>query len=345
MVKRLTDKTDVFTASNYYISQFYYLAKNTGIDADELFLSEGLDSGIVDKPEIRVSAESLSRLVQKIWDLLDDEAMSLGASKLPRGAFYMMGSLTVHEPFLKNAIKLAARFYRMITSAYSVELVENEGSATIKCVLKSPEKDPQNLLAENTLMGWHRYFSWLIAENIVLDAVYFHYSPPPQLEEYSYLFPAKHVFNAEFLGLSFPARFLGQKNVQTVESLKVFMQNCPAELFLQPKLDFSLSGAVVSILKRSLKIGLPGVDAVAEELHLTKRTLIRRLAEEGVSFQKLKDTVRRERSMYLLSRGGLSVNEIAEQIGFSDSAVFARAFKSWTGYSPRDYKLAHLAKA
>ncbi len=334
----MSDKIDVFTASNYYISQFYYLAKRCDLDADALFEEADIDTTLVDQPGVRVSADKLSNLAQRIWDLLDDEAMSLASSKLPRGAFAMMGSLTIHEPTLKKAIFSASRFYKMVTSAYSMELVVTDELATLKCVFTAPELDAERLLSELTLMGWHRYFSWLIAENITMDTVYFHYPPPSQVEEYSYLFPGNHQFHSDFLGFSFPSRYLRAENVQNADSMKVFMQNCPAELFTQPRVDFSLSGALKRLLRRSLKHGFPTIDEAAEQMHMTKRTLIRRLAEEGAAYQKLKDAVRRDRAVYLLAKNELSINEVAEQVGFSDSAVFARAFKSWTGCSPRDYK-------
>jgi AraC-like DNA-binding protein len=72
---------------------------------------------------------------------------------------------------------------------------------------------------------------------------------------------------------------------------------------------------------------------------MTKRTMIRKLKEEGTSYQKIKDLVRRDRAVYYLTRRGLLVGEVAEKVGFSDSAVFARAFKTWTGLSPREYRV------
>jgi len=334
----MLEKPSKFSASNYYISQFYSLAKRCGLDADTLFKNADIDLSVVGQPHVRVSADKLAHLVKQVWDLLDDEAMGLGASRLPRGAFEMMGALTIHESTLRAAIEQARKFYSMVTQAFKMKFAVADGRAILRCVLKEPELDPQHLLSEFILMGWHRYFSWLIAENIMLEKVYFNYAAPNYIEEYMYLFPGKHEFDQEILGFSFPTHYLECKNVQNADSLRVFMQNCPAELFKQPRVDFSLTGAVVQILKRTLTSGFPTIEQTAQELHLTKRTLIRRLNDEGAAFQKLKDTVRRDRASYLLSKNVLSVQEVSEQLGFSDSAVFARAFKNWTGMSPSEYQ-------
>lgn len=73
-------------------------------------------------------------------------------------------------------------------------------------------------------------------------------------------------------------------------------------------------------------------------MHMTKRTLMRRLKEEGTTYQQLKDRVRRDRAVTLLRDHVLSVSAVAEAVGFSDAAVFARSFRKWTGTSPREFR-------
>ena len=77
------------------------------------------------------------------------------------------------------------------------------------------------------------------------------------------------------------------------------------------------------------------VDAVARALGLSRQTLYRRLKAEGTTFEALVERVRRRLALELL-RGGASVKEAAYRLGFSDPAAFSRAFKRWTGQSPRD---------
>jgi AraC-like DNA-binding protein len=73
-------------------------------------------------------------------------------------------------------------------------------------------------------------------------------------------------------------------------------------------------------------------------LHLTTRPLQRRLDEEGTSFSTLLAEVRRERAMELMARSHMSNSAIAVTLGFEDASAFSRAFKTWTGQSPRDYR-------
>ncbi|CDO35340.1 MULTISPECIES: AraC family transcriptional regulator [Novosphingobium] len=77
-----------------------------------------------------------------------------------------------------------------------------------------------------------------------------------------------------------------------------------------------------------------GCVTVAAELKLSERSLRRRLTEEGTSFRELLQEARKERARTILSKPGISLAVAAEQLGYSDTAVFSRAFKDWTGVSP-----------
>lgn len=190
----------------------------------------------------------------------------------------------------------------------------------------------------------HRFASWLIAENITLNEVAFDFPPPEEVREYSYLYPGKHLFDASWLGFTFPKRFLDCEIRQDAGALKLFMRRCPREFFQQPRTDFSLSSEIQLLLGKRFNEGLPSIEVAAELMHMTKRTLIRKLKEEGTSYQQIKDRLRRDKAVRLLSLNTLSVGQIAEKLGFSDSAVFARAFKAWTGASPSDYRRDEKAR-
>lgn len=83
---------------------------------------------------------------------------------------------------------------------------------------------------------------------------------------------------------------------------------------------------------------LPTLDEVAATLHVSTRTLKRRLQEEGRNFRALMDHVLCERSMQMLQEEGLSVSEVAFRLGYNDVSNFSRAFRRWTGQSPSDFR-------
>ncbi len=77
---------------------------------------------------------------------------------------------------------------------------------------------------------------------------------------------------------------------------------------------------------------------MAERLHLSPRTLHRRLADAGTGYQEVLDRIRSRLAVEFLERTGLSIERIAERSGFSDVSNFRKAFKKWTGQSPAHYR-------
>ena len=74
---------------------------------------------------------------------------------------------------------------------------------------------------------------------------------------------------------------------------------------------------------------------------MSRATLKRKLKADGTTFQSLKDSFRLRRAKSLLGDTEASVEEIADELGFSDASGFTKAFRRWTGIAPREWRLAH----
>jgi AraC-like DNA-binding protein len=79
----------------------------------------------------------------------------------------------------------------------------------------------------------------------------------------------------------------------------------------------------------------PSLAEVASMLHLSPRTLRRRLAEEGTSYRTLLDEVRGQLAEELLLNEQLTVEEVAQRLGYAETSSFTHAFRRWTGQGPR----------
>lgn len=97
----------------------------------------------------------------------------------------------------------------------------------------------------------------------------------------------------------------------------------------------SVRGHVESVLMPILHTGEANMVVVAERLAMSRQTLFRKLKAEGVTFEKVLDALRQRLATAYLADKKVSVNETAYLLGFSDPAAFSRAFKRWTGTSPR----------
>ena len=97
----------------------------------------------------------------------------------------------------------------------------------------------------------------------------------------------------------------------------------------------STRGRVESLLMPILHTGKANMDEIAGKMGLSRQTVFRKLKAEGVTFEKVLDELRHKLSLHYLSGKKVSVHETAYLVGFSDPASFSRAFKRWTGTSPR----------
>jgi AraC-like DNA-binding protein len=101
-------------------------------------------------------------------------------------------------------------------------------------------------------------------------------------------------------------------------------------------------GKVESLLMPILHTGNASIDLIAGKMALSRQTLFRKLKTEGVTFEKVLDELRHKLALDYLRGKKVSVNETAYLVGFSDPAAFSRAFKRWTGKSPRAMRASAL---
>ncbi len=135
----------------------------------------------------------------------------------------------------------------------------------------------------------------------------------------------------------FPAAILDQA-LPTANAIAV------AQVTAQLERELAILGETEDLLAR-IRAALvhrngryPGLDEVAQKLNMSPRTIRRRMASHGVSFRKILDDVLRREAITLLSGSNLSIEQIAERLGYSDPANFTRAFQRWTLSTPSAYR-------
>lgn len=101
----------------------------------------------------------------------------------------------------------------------------------------------------------------------------------------------------------------------------------------------------VELVQRAIQDRLtghrPSIDTIAQALHMSSRTLQRRLQDAGYSFQRVMDQARHQMARYYLSNSVLELNETAYLLGFEDPNSFGRAFRAWEGVPPSDWRETH----
>ncbi|MGE8067960.1 AraC family transcriptional regulator [Pseudomonas sp. NPDC089569] len=308
-----------------------------GYDHSDLLQQLGISPELLDEPRARIAPEQFTQLIQALWLALDDEYLGFGQGRSKPGSFAMMCHAVIHCRNLEKALNRGLLFYSLFPDAPRLTLTR-EGEMIRLSLDDAGLWDPDHFLTESLLVIWHRFGSWLIGQRIRLEQATFSYPRPEHGAEYDLLFSCALDFStATQSSLLFHSRYLNMPLLQDERTLKHFLERSPADLLSRPDDGHSLSSQLRRLLSRDTS-PWPDLEAVAAHLHISPQTLRRHLREEGTSFQELKDHLRRDIAIYHLSRNDLPLQQIAEQLGFSEPSAFHRAFKKWTGLTPGAYR-------
>lgn len=311
-----------------------------GVNDRALLTRAGINPVSIDSDVGRIHTEQVGRLFRLIQQELNDEFMGFTKSPCKYGAFATLCDLTRHCQTLGELLEKSVVLYNLITSDLKMTLSITEHAAKFSFTFTDPTLDDQHFLAEFLLVIWHRFPSWYIGEAIRLREIHFAHHSPAHHKELKIMFPGRLRFNQPNNCLIFDTSYLQKPLLRKERELDMFLSNHPLDMMTIPGVDGSLEARVERLVANhhSGNLVFPKAEKIAYEMGMGKVTLYRKLQHEGTSYQRIKDNIRRERSIELLEKNDLSVDRISEIIGFSEARSFTRAFRTWTGLSPRQYR-------
>ena len=329
------------TISIHFVNAALAGVRRLNIDLNVILNRAGIDAELLTQPRARVSPDQYTRLAQTLWLVSQDEHLGFGRSPRRLGTFAMMCRLIIHAGTLGKALERGSQFYRLFGDEWSMGMARDTHDARLSVHIPM-DRDPEHFITEGMLMVWHGLASWLIERRIPLERVQFAYPEPSHISEYDALFFSPIMrFDQQRTEITFAADYLDLPIRQTEASLDEFLKTAPAQLLVKFKNSSSLTSRIREVLKTHIGEEMPTLNDVASRLYLSPQTLRRRLATEGKSYQTVKDNLRRDAAIHLLLRPELTLEEVAQQVGFSETSTFHRAFKKWTGVTPGLYRQLH----
>ena len=332
-----------------YAYELVSLCARWGVTAEALLEGTGLTLATLKDPTTRLPIPVCSTVVERARRLTREPALAFAMGLHMRLSWHgFLGFAAMTSGTVREAIDIAQRFIRTRTSAFELSTYVEGAAASL--VLE--EREPLGPLREFTvimlLVGIGQiakdftggrpltgvaecafprpaYAVDLLARAEAMGAGTMHFDRPAH----------RLVFDASILELpvvtSDPA------------AMELARAQCDRELATQAKAGTGTEGWTFLARVRAAIVGrsgdgFRGLDEVARKLHLSTRTLKRRLAEQGSSFSEVLDEVRRQRALLLLEDRRLAIEEVAGRLGYSDAANFTRAFRRWTGQTPAGFR-------
>jgi AraC-like DNA-binding protein len=283
--------------------------------------------------EARVSPAQFCVAWGEAVRLSGDPALALRiADATPSGAFGIVEYVCRSTPTLGESLTQWVRYLGILDDAVEVGLVDLGARSALRVITESEAPAPASHELCFALVV--RSARQAIAGKLEpLEVRFGHRAPAGQLARYRAFFDCEVRFDAEHTEVLLSRAALASPLTTADPNLLAILLPAAEEKRDRPKAEPPLTGQVRRALRAALSHDDAQLEAVARRLGLTGRSLQRRLADEGASFQSLRDETRRALADRYLSEG-LSVAEISFLLGFSEPSAFFRAFKRWTGLTP-----------
>ena len=173
-----------------------------------------------------------------------------------------------------------------------------------------------------------------------IRAVHVTHAEPSYRGEYQRIFEVPVTFNSDKNALLIDPRAFSFKPSQPSRYVFGILSERAERLLKELEDSKTIRARVERLLMPVLHTGDVSMDTIASRMALSRQTLFRRLKTEGTTFEKVLDELRHRMALNYLAGRKVTVNETAYLVGFSEPAAFSRAFRRWTGTSPREHKKA-----
>ncbi len=327
------------TICNHHVISCMHGLRERNLPQQQALERAGINPAVMDQPNQRVHTDQVARLFKTVQETLDDEFMGFTQNNCKVGLFATMAELVSHCSTLGELLAKAVNFYNLVSNDIPMQLSQSEGNAVLSFTMNQPQLDPEHFMTEFWLVIWHRFPSWYIGEPIRLRETHFTFKSPTHRSELQIMFPGQLQFKRSANRLIFDAQYLDKQLVRSDQELQTYVKNAPADVMTIPGSDSTLEAQIERMIaqRHPDRLVFVPIHELARELGVSSQTLHRRLKESATSYQKIKDNLRREVATHKLVQEHVSVEEVSAIVGFSEPRSFTRAFKHWTGLSPREY--------
>lgn len=317
-------------------------AEAAGVLPEELCRSVKLDLSALEDADNQILFGQLVALNENAARLTGDEDFGLHVGEKTDVKMYgVLGYVTLNSQTFGEALNRLIRYQQIRTNAVKFSLETIGADAHLAYVYQTTDITPQNRRQESeemmsTIMKVGRDLTgvdWKPRE------VHFEHAPPENVSEHERIFRAPVGFNKPLTKLIFDSSVLSLPIAEADLTLGSLLERQAMDLLAKsPRHEGAFAGQIQQLIKENLRGGELRMEAVCRKSGTSSRTLQRKLKEEGTSYQKLLEETQREMSEVYLEKPEIAICEIAYLLGFSQPSAFHRAFRRWTGLTPKAFR-------
>lgn len=306
-----------------------------GIDVDGVLRVAGVSHAALDDIERRLPTDNLRAIWEAAAIATGDPSFGVHvAESVPLGSLDVIEYIVATSRNLGDSLQRLIKYSRLIQDPGEMHIEVEPLAARI--VRRRPHATPQfdefgmAILVVRTREATGVHFR---PERMV-----FQHEHPGRDGELERVFGCPISFGADHVELVLASSLLELPFQRSDSRLLAILERYAGSLVDALPHHVTMVTRVLQTITREMAERLPTIASTARALRLPPRTLQRRLAEEGGTHSSLVDDVRRELALQHIGDAHVSISEIGYMLHFSDETAFYRAFKRWTGESPRSYR-------
>jgi len=318
------------------------------VDAEPVFSQADID--INDTEQKRIPMEKMADLWQLSVKATGNNELGLVAASLFQPTYLKgIGMAWLASANLEEGLRRFISSSQLINTIMQIDLLERNTENGEELLIQYQKP----LTPEATFKVHHcaielgigfflKMFRLAAGKNIPATGVYFTFDIDENNQAYQDYFQCPVYGNQAFNGISFSKTLLTEL-LPTHDEELVELNEMVINKHLASMDNSETSSKVIKIINELLPAGCPTEEVIAYKLHMSKRTLQRKLSQEKQSFLSLLTSVRLMLAKQKLAIKNISITEITYQLGYSSPSTFARAFKKHTQLSPVEYR-SQIAK-
>lgn len=324
----------------YKIAKIFSILQEQGISAGEFLEGTNLSEDDINSNSTRISHRQLIQAYKNATRLSNDPAISLRTGNLLCITDYgLYGYALISSATLREALVFSINYHQMATPTVKMSLhVDKENSIAsfrMEDRIKVPELYQFNLEVQFGLV--FSLFKDMAGRDFRFSEIWAKFPMVKHTDVYTEIFECPVKFEQPFNDLRFHIdwldRPLTRANPITAQTAKELCD----DVILKMATTGGIAHEAFIIMSQNIN-DFGNIETMADHFNMSSRTLRRKLANQGTSFQNILSDVRKKLSIEYLRDTALSIDEIADRLGYSDATNFRHAFKKWTGRTAGDYR-------
>ncbi len=313
--------------------------ERAGVPPERFLAAAGLEPAALADADGRVERARYDRLGELALDMTGRPGLGLAMGEnAPLAAFHVLGPLVVHAPTLRAALADVTRYYRLVSGSRAPRLVEEGDHARIAYDFVRSSPDVDRMRAEFALAFTTTFGDRILGKAGWLLEAWFEHAAPAHAADYRRAFGGAERFGMPETALVFPRALLDRPQRHQDARMLELVRARADEALRRLELRTTCAERVHELVLRGGGCDGLTVAEAARALDLTPRTLQRRLAHEGTTFQDVVGHARAVVARRILAESRTTTQQAAFRLGFSDASAFHRAFRRWTGMTPARYR-------